>query len=185
MLDIEKIKETMQKPRFSKMVARYQFLIENLHKVDISKHEVFQRTYNCFFQLRRNEEYRRQHFAFMEKHKANKSIRFQEILIFLSGIQDTVEASFASKMLSIINPDMPVLDSKVLFKLGLKKPAADCPTKLQDTVELYNKICEWYTEFYCKADFKNWIKLFDGYYQNSGISAAKKVDFVLWQMDNE
>jgi len=183
MLDIDKINETMQKSRFIKMVARYQHLISNLHVIDISKCETFQRTYNCFFQLRRNENYRRQHFEFMEANKFNKQISFKIILNHLSNIQNTVEASFASKMLSIINPDMPVLDSKVLQKLSLKKPSPISPKKIDETIQLYDKICDWYKAFKNTNQYTQWIKLFNQHFPNSGISDVKKIDFVLWQLD--
>jgi len=180
MLNLEEVKKTMQSSRFIKMVARYQYLMENLHSVDISEHADFQRTYNCFFQLRRNQVYRKQHFTFMENHKHNAKTSFKEILTFLSSIQDTTEASFASKMLSIINPDMPVLDSKVLQKLKIKKSAK---STLDEAVNIYNQICDWYDDFVETETFKSWINLFDEHFPNSGISAAKKIDFVLWQMD--
>ena len=169
----------MQKPRFVKMVGRYQFLMENLYRVNVSTHEDFQRTYNCFFQLRRNKEYRVKHFEFLEQNKGSKVIGFHEILIFLSGIEGKVEASFASKMLSIINPNMPVLDSKVLEKLGIKKRVG---SNINDVVMIYNKICEWYDGFYKTSEYHQWITLFDEMFPNSGISSAKKIDFILWQV---
>jgi len=121
----------------------------------------------------------------MEANKARTGITFAEILAHLSAIQGSVEASFASKMLSIINPEMPVLDSMVLYKLGLKKPSPKSPSRMDETVVVYHKICEWYTNFFGKEDFTKWIALFDEHFPNSGISDVKKVDFVLWQMAND
>jgi len=183
--DLTKVAQTMQRPRFAKMVARYQFLMQNLHCVDISKHELFQITYNAFFQLRRNQYYREKHFNYLEKHKSNTNINFKEILEYLSSIQNSIEASFASKMLSIINPSMPVLDSKVLHKLGLKKPSINCPDRINESVLLYEKICEWYKDFWQTENFKECMDLFDSCFPNSCISDEKKVDFILWQMDND
>jgi len=180
MLNSDKIKEAMRTPRFIKMVARYQFLMDNLYSVDVSNHADFQRTYNCFFQLRRNERYRTQHFNFLEDHKANKQMAFQQILRFLSSVSDTVEASFASKMLSIINPDMPVLDSKVLNKLKIKKPPG---SSQQGVVGIYSEICDWYDGFKKTQAYTEWIDLFNEHFPNSGISPAKKIDFILWQLD--
>ena len=179
-MELSEIKKTMRTSRFVKMVARYQFLIANLHTVDISGHADFQRTYNCFFQLRRNVEYRKRHFDFMQKHKANTSITFGEVLEFLSSIAGTVEASFASKMLSIIDPEMPVLDSKVLQKLGLKKRTG-CDQA--EAVRIYDRICDWYSGFMGTKECAEWIDLFNRHFPNSGISNVKKIDFVLWQMD--
>ena len=180
LVDVEK---TMLTKKFARDVKRYQHLIENLHKVDVSKDEVFQRIYNGFFQLRRNDAYRAKHYEFLERNKANDTIEFKEILVFLSSIQNSVEASFATKMLSIIRPKAPVWDSKVLDKLNLKKPKINSPRRIEETFEVYERICAWYEDFFARAQFKEWIELFDKHYPNSGIDSVKKVDFVLWQMD--
>jgi len=180
-MDLLEIEKTMQSAKFARDVKRYKHLIEHLHKVDVSKDSTFQRIYNGFFQLRRNETYRIKHFTFLEEHKADTDITFETILKFLSSIENKVEASFATKMLSTINPNMPVWDRKVLQKLSLKKPKANSPTRIKEVLELYEEICsKIFTE---NADFKKWIDLFDKYYPNSEINPVKKIDFVLWQMD--
>ena len=182
-MTLENIKNAMQTKKFARDVKRYIHLIENLFTVDVTTDIVFQRTYNGFFQLRRNEFYRKKHYEFLEKNKTRKDIGFSEILAYLSTIQNSIEASFASKMLSIINVDAPVLDRKVLAKLNFKLPKLSSKDRVGDTIVLYNKIENWYNDFYTTSKFKDWINLFDGFYPNTDISAAKKVDFVLWQLD--
>jgi len=183
-VDIKEVERTIQRPKFARDVKRYQHLIKNLHRVDVSTDTTFQRVYNGFFQLRRNEAYRIKHFKFLETNKSRANIELKEILVYLSSIQNSIEASFATKMLSTINPDMPVLDSKVLAKLGLKKPSANSLARIEETLQIYERICDWYREFYTKSDFTEWMGLFDKYFPNSGINPVKKIDFILWQMDN-
>jgi len=182
-MDLAEVERTMRAPRFARDLKRYQHLVLNLHKVDVSKCVVFQKTYNGFFQVRRcREKWLPKHYEYLEKNKTNSSITFSEILKALSSMGKGVEASFASKMLSIINPEMPVLDSKVLDKLSLKLPKRDSSTRFEEILVVYEKICAWYKDFFKRPESKAWIDLFDKHYPNSGINPVKKVDFVLWQM---
>ncbi|MCL2822165.1 MAG: hypothetical protein FWD86_03075, partial [Firmicutes bacterium] len=160
--DIFQVENTIKSVRFSKYVKRYQYLMSNLFCVDVSSCQEFQKTYNCFFQLRRNLDYRRIHFDFLQQNKSNGNIDFEQILIFLSAIQGSMEASFATKMLSIINTDMPVWDSKVIAKLNsgiydecknavmdklsLTHPPKSSPSRTKDAVALYKEICRWNVE---------------------------------------
>jgi len=173
----------MQTKKFARDVGRYLHITDNLYSVDVRQDALFQTKYNGFFQLRRNLAYRTKHYEFLEKNKHNKDITFTQILIYLSSIQNSIEASFASKMLSIINVDAPVLDSKVLSKLNLKVPKIGSSDRMEQYIQLYKNIENWYENFYETQEFKDWIKLFDTYHPNTGISTAKKVDFVLWQLD--
>jgi len=182
-MTLYEIENTLKTAKFARDVKRYLHLIDNLYKIDTTKDLIFQRIYNGFFQLRRNEAYRVKHFEFLERNKHNVNISFQTILQFLSSIQNSIEASFATKMLSTINPNMPVWDRKVLIKLSLKKPNANSPTRLQETLQTYDNICKWYKEFFNLKTCNQWLNLFDKYHPNTKINPVKKVDFILWQMD--
>ena len=55
-----------------------------------------------------------------------------------------VEASFASKMLASIDENMPIWDSKVLDRIGIKSSNKRGQQKLEETIELYDVIVQWY-----------------------------------------
>jgi hypothetical protein len=93
-----------------------------------------------------------------------------------------VEASFSSKLVATINPELPIWDSIVLNHLGKKAPAYYRKNRLKETVILYEEIAKWYERFMKTEEAMGIIQLFDEDYPNSGLTDIKKVDFVLWQI---
>ena len=55
-----------------------------------------------------------------------------------------IYASFSSKLLATVNPNMPVWDKFVLQNLGLRAPYYYEKERLHKTILLYQKICDWY-----------------------------------------
>jgi len=55
-----------------------------------------------------------------------------------------IEASFSSKLVATINPELPVWDKEVLRNLKLKKPLPTDKDRLNKTKELYAAIKDWY-----------------------------------------
>ena len=60
-------------------------------------------------------------YTYFDSQKNNKMIKYDEIIDYFYSKTNRVEASFSSKMLATINPEMPILDSQVLLNMGLKK----------------------------------------------------------------
>jgi hypothetical protein len=95
-----------------------------------------------------------------------------------------VEASFSSKLVATINPDLLIWDSIVLNHLGKKAQAYYRKDRLKETVILYEEIAEWYERFMKTEEAKGVIQIFDEVYPNLGLTEIKKVDFVLWQISD-
>jgi hypothetical protein len=164
-------------------LAKYLFLMDRLHIVDVSRDDCFQRVYNNFYRVRqRPKEFYKAYYTFLQKNKDNKSLAFGETLRHFYKKTERIEASFSSKLLATVNPEMPIWDSYVLGNIGLKRPPYVRKGQLEKSVGLYNELIDWYRDYLKSPNGKDMLALFDKTYPKTGISKTKKVDFVLWQM---
>jgi len=182
-ISISRVKTALSATEIERGLKKYISLRDQIHEMNVSKEEKkFQKPYKGFFRMRRNEDFCKEYFGFMEKHKNDKGLTFEAVLERLHKKTGSVEASFASKLLSMINPDMPVLDSHVLKNLGINpvRQYGDPKERIKRSIAAYEEICEWYES----GAAKEWIKLFDAHYPEfkGRITDVKKIDLILWQM---
>jgi hypothetical protein len=120
-------------------------------------------------------------YAKLQQSKDDSSLTFGGVLDYFWEKLDRVEASFSSKMVATVNPDMPVWDREVLKNLGLKPPLYNDRNRLTKTKRLYDSIVEWYENYLKTQQSKEAISEFGRRFPNSGISNTKKIDLILWQ----
>ena len=113
----------------------------------------FQRIFNGYYRIRRNEEWRRHYYALFCKAR-DEHYSFGQIITELYQNTGNIEASFSSKMLATINASKPIWDQYVLQNLGLALTGKTKEEKLQNAVRLYDSIVAWYEE-YLKTDEAN------------------------------
>ena len=87
-----------------------------------------------------------------------------------------VEASFSSKMIATLNPQMPIWDKYVLQNLGLKAPYSYAKNRLTKVVRLYDQIIQWYDT----EEAKHCLEIFNQHYPNVEMTDTKKIDWILW-----
>lgn len=164
-------------------LLKYEKIMERFSQVDVSRDEEFQRTFNGFYRVRRRKpDFYKALYSFLESHK-NKKITFAEVLQYFYERFGRLEASFSSKIVATINPDMPIWDSEVLKRLKIKTPAYTLtPTeRFNQTVEKYNQIIQWYRDYMDTEEAKKMIEAFDKEIGVPNITTTKKIDFILWQ----
>lgn len=172
--DWSKIKTWLQK---------YEKIMELFRSVDVSENEEFKRIFNGFYRVRRRKpDFYKALYNFLESHK-NKEITFAEVLKYFYERFGRLEASFSSKVVATINPDMPIWDSEVLKRLKIKTPAYHLPPteRFHKTVEKYNQIIQWYRDSMNSTKAINMIKTFNKETGILNITPTKKIDFILWQ----
>ncbi len=164
-------------------LKKYSEILDVYNKTsDITKSADFQRIYDAFYRVRRNAEWRLYYFKLMQESRT-KEINFEFILTSIYKNTGRVEASFSSKLLSTIDPNMPIWDQYVLANLGLKATPQYMNNKLRlkKSIELYNSICKWYTDRINSNIGKAEIAFFDKTFTKyTWISNVKKIDFLLW-----
>lgn len=145
------------------------------------KRPKFQKKYDAFYRVRRDEAWRKEYFRLMATYGKRGDVSFGEILLRLYQATGQIEASFASKMLATLYPDMPIWDSKVLSALHLKLTGSNSDAKFSNAVALYDSICRWYNDFKKTDAAAEMIQRFDKEFPELQImSQTKKIDFILW-----
>ena len=151
--------------------------MRKVHETDVSIDAEFQKSFNGFYRMRqRPAAFYKSYYAFLEQNKNNRELTFEDILTYLYDETGSIHASFSSKLLATVNPNMPIWDKFVLQNLSLRTPYHYEKDRLQKTVQLYQKICSWdETE---QAAEK--LQLFNELFPDVNISDVKKIDFILW-----
>jgi hypothetical protein len=164
-------------------IERYAYIVSEIHKRDISQDLDYQRTYNAFYVVRRNAKWRKIYFDYFEKQKNNKKLSFEEVIQYLYKRTGLVESSFSSKLLSTINPQMPIWDLYVLKNLGLETKVGKPLYKLEQSVRLYREINDYYLGLSESKWGKEVIATFDKVLPSfKFISSVKKIDFFVWKI---
>ena len=171
----------------------YKTIISLVNTVDVSKSTDFQTAFDRYYRVRRNDDWREKFYKYFESVKCNNDISFDEIIDYIynnlntvQGKSNPVEASFSSKMLATINPDMPILDSKVLRNMNLKIRGDKPCEKLESAKVIYRRICARYHNYICSPNSgcEDMIAVFDSYFPNCrDFSICKKVDWFLWALE--
>ena len=140
----------------------------------------FQRLFNGYYRIRRNEEWRRHYYTLFRKAQT-EHFSFEHIINELYDLTGNVEASFSSKMLATIDASKPIWDQYVLQNLGLVLTGKTKEEKLQNAVRLYDSIVAWYEEYLKTEEANENIKAFDRFLPDyAWISNTKKIDCLLW-----
>jgi hypothetical protein len=159
---------------------KYQYIRERLYQCDVSKDEEFQKTFDAFYRVRRNKEWRNKFFEYFEETKNRRGISFKEILRDLFLRTGNTEASFASKMLATINPNMPIWDQYVLQSLDLKVEGTEKDERLKSTIDTYDKIIQRENELLKQPEIQEEISKFKDCFSKYDISDIKILDYMLW-----
>ena len=193
---LKKEKEEAMKEGKVYSLTKYIRIIDMYHKekVDVSKDTEFQRVYNGFFLTAPTRKaFRDAYYECMKNRKKDRKLLIETVLedLYDENVK-RVEASYASKMLSVINPQRPVLDSFVINNLNAYENVGIEPIKPHDPVEkrianrvaAYKKICNWYKNHFKSGEAAKWIELFDKSFPEfkNKISEVKKIDLILWKI---
>ncbi len=160
---------------------RYCVIQKLLNETDASTDGNFQKIFNGFYRVRRNVEWRTVYFKILQEERSHKR-PFCEILKAIYNATGRVEASFASKLLATVDPEMPVIDSIVLKNLGLKLPPRhDITVRLREIRKVYDEIIHLYAEFLRLDAGSYLVTQFGKHYPEHPITKVKMLDLVLWK----
>lgn len=168
------IKGVLENKKLKKDLAKYIYLRKMIQmEKNAPKCAEFRRIYNDFFDLKRtrsDDVFQNVYYALMQKYKVVTNLEFKTVLkelhtnLHAKTGKDRVEPSFCSKLLSILQPNMPVWDSNVRTILGLPEYNYNDPVsvKMENALRSYEKeIRGWYKSEQAKETRKEWIPLFN------------------------
>lgn len=162
---------------------KYTLIQEQVHKVDVSKDTNFQRMFNRFYRVRRNEGWRKQYYQLFEQIKQSNKLEFAYILEELYHLTGNIEASFSSKMLATLKPEMPIWDKYVIQNLQIKIPKDSDAKRILKVEKSYSDIVEWYRKFMKTENAQECLEKFDEMLPDyAWFSEVKKIDFYLWSI---
>ena len=158
----------------------YEELITVAPVTDISNNAEFQRKFNAFYRVRRNDGWRKEYYRLFERAKKER-LSFADVLRELFAQMGNVEASFTSKMMTTLDVSKPIWDQYVLMNLGLELKGKTPEDRVRNAVELYGQIECWYAEYLLTDEAKENIAMFDSLLPAySWVSDVKKIDCLLW-----
>lgn len=114
-------------PLVAEGLRKYCWLQAALATTDIANDREFQTRFNAFYRVRRSSAWRRVFYALLEQEKS-KPRPFAYVLRALHAATGRAEASFASKLVASVDPDMPVIDAFVLKKETVAEAVEDRAT---------------------------------------------------------
>lgn len=159
-------------------LKKYVEIMSTLKETDVSQNKDFQRLFNGFYRMRQQPaNFYICFYQFLEQQKFNTTLTYPQVLTYLYNETGRIHASFSSKLLATVRPEMPVWDKHVLENLGLQPPKYSEKNRFEKVVALYNSICNWYQT----QEAKSMIPIFEKFFPDANISNTKKIDLILWQ----
>lgn len=177
------VSKIFQKRLASSMgLDKYQYIMEQVSTVNVAVDTDFQRAFNGFYIVRRNDTWRRFYYEYFESVK-NSTPTFASIITYLYECTGNIEPSFSSKMLATIQPEKPIWDRYVVQNLNIQLTGTTKEEKLKNAITLYADMEKWYTNFLETEKGKECIREFDRVLPDyKGISQIKKIDSILWSI---
>lgn len=161
---------------------KYQYIIDKMRETNISTDADFQRIFNGFYVVRRNETWRKIYYDLFEQVKTGTPT-FASILTHMYECTGNIEPSFSSKMLATIFTDKPIWDRYVVQNLNLKLEGTTKQERFENAITLYSDMEKWYVDFMKTNKAKECIEVFDRMLPSyKHISNIKKIDSILWSI---
>jgi hypothetical protein len=162
-------------------LERYCWLQAALAMTDVSRDREFQTRFNAFYRVRRDSAWQSAFYSVLQQNKSKRQ-SFADVLHALHAATGRLEASFASKLVASVDPDMPVIDSVVLKNLGLRLPRpGPIETRLAQIVELHERIRRIFSDYLGSAMGRHLVARFEDSYPNRRVTRVKMLDLVLWK----
>lgn len=158
-------------------IEKYRWIMRRVHETDVSADGQFQKVFNGFYRIRqRPAAFYQSFYRYLEDNKDNSALTFADVVSYLYQQTGSIHASFGSKLLATVNPDMPVWDKYVLQNLGLRAPYCYEKDRLQKVVRIYRQICDWYST----QETAEKLRQFNCQFSAADLTDVKKIDFMLW-----
>jgi hypothetical protein len=167
----------------------YNFLKIEFKKSNVNENHLFQFVFRSFYRIDNaglTPEFKKEYFKILEQNRNKKQFDFEKVLRRLFSFpnrkgQNTLQFSFATKMLNTIDDKMPIYDSEVAKIFSLSRPyQTEFGIKLDKYLDQLDKIQNGYEQIVEKNLLPKTIGLFDQVFKDNKLSEMKKMDFIFW-----
>lgn len=182
--EIDAVFNRRDKEKWNKVLDVYLYLRKNLARADVPEIiAIYQRKFNYFYQVRRNAAWREKFYVLYFRHAKERRADFAHVLKELFRATGKIEASFASKFVATIDPDLPLIDRHVLSYLDQELPTnrRSPEERIRAIIELYDDMREGFAAFLKTDRGRYLVARFMAEHGDKKISPMKMLDFVLWQ----
>ncbi len=168
-------------PRIAAGLEKYSWLQAALPTRDVARDREFQTAFNAFYRVRRGIAWQSAFYRLLQRSKSDPP-SFASVLRALLAEAGRVEASFASKLVASVDPEMPVIDAFVLKNLDLRlQRTGPVERRLARIVELHDCIRQTYSGYLESERGRYLVASFEASYPGRHITRTKMLDLVLWQ----
>jgi len=167
-------------PRVARGLEQYLWLQDHRDSGDLMNDLVYRRRFNHFYRVRRGIEWQDKFYRVLQRSKG-QVVTFGQVLRALRRATGRCEASFASKLVATVRPEMPVIDSVVLKNVDLRLPRYNSRARTAQLVRLHQTLVQRFHAFLRTETGRYLVKRFREEYPQARISQVKMLDLVLWQ----
>jgi len=169
-------------------IAVYSFLKNVYTKGNILNNLVFQFVFRSYYRLDNaglSDEIKSRFFELLAQKQTNLGLILSKLyeIPTLKG-ENTIQFSFATKLLHTIDNDKPIFDSGVAILTNIKPKGSDRNTKIRSCIEIYDSLEKLYEELKEDDKIKKLISKFRSKFKvdDEKISDTKVLDFIMWSL---
>lgn len=179
---LEDVKIAINKKAMKNGLDKYNYIQENLHKVNVMKDKEFQSVFIDFYKVKeaRNPELIECIFYILEANKNNRYITIEEVIDMMYKATNKIQISFASKVLATINDNLGVVDMYVMDNLGFERKYGIANKDY--IISQYYQLNKMLNDILKSDRAKEFIKIFDNRFKGNVLADIKKLDLILWQL---
>ena len=170
-------------------VATYRSICAGIVGVDLREDlaEPLRRQFNGYYGVRRNVVWRERFYDRFETAKSSKKSGRALFAEVIEGIHDDtgrVEASFASKLVATLRPDVPIIDSVVRKWLSTQGTTPPFKGGAEGVTAYYAWLCDVMQDLSQSPEAQDWGVVFEVAFPTAegqvAIPAMKQLDFLIW-----
>ena len=169
-------------------IAVYSFLKNEYAKENILNNLVFQFVFISYYKLDNaglSDEIKRCFFELLAQKQTNLELILSKLyeIPTLKGV-NTIQFSFATKLLHTIDNDKPLFDSNVEKSTNIKLRGSDKDTKIRSRIEAYDSLEKLYAKLKEDDKTKKLISKFRLKFKvnDEKIFDTKVLDFIMWSL---
>ncbi len=170
-------------------IAVYKYLKSEFHRTNVAENLVFQFLYRSFYRIDNaglSPHFKTEYFKILEEEKNRDAHDIATILRRLYDFknrkdQNSIQFSFATKLLNTVDNDFPIYDSEVARVFGYARPyQTNIEAKLAVYLNQLQHITDAYKTIVKEALIEPALICFDLKFKQHGLPEMKRMDFLFW-----
>lgn len=179
---MEDVKIAVNKKAMKNGLDKYNYIQENLYKVNVMEDKEFQGIFVDFYKIKeaRNPDLIDCIFYILEANKNNRYITIEEVIDMMYKATNKIQISFGSKVLATMDDNLGVVDMYVMNNLGFERKYGIANKDY--IINQYYQLNKMLNEILKSDRAKEFIKIFDDKFKGNKLTDIKKLDLILWQL---